>query len=291
MVDIEDWIREQLKAGYTPETIRKSLLNSGYNLDLVRKVLAEMSKTPPTEMERKGKPKIFWYLVLTVVFVGMLLLMIIFLIWEKFPIELKSYYAKMENNVPTLFIRYKADFNGTAYLVAPNGVSLDMDYLSPGEGEIKLGLSTGIGWRICTPVSGTYKLVVMKGKEKFSKGLTFRGINIKMKEFTLGSRCVPAWRDGWEEWCTISINNLTVINEGDLPTYIDSIRLTIGTKSGTIFRYGDLNPNSSMTISGATFPEYIVKGVATGTGNYTTTIELIDLCGKTVSSFSKIVSI
>ena len=43
--DIKEWIREQLKAGYSKEAIRQSLLKDGYNPNLVDEVIAENLKS------------------------------------------------------------------------------------------------------------------------------------------------------------------------------------------------------------------------------------------------------
>ncbi len=63
MVDIKNWIRDQLKAGYTPKAIKKSLAKAGHDPNLVDEVLAEAPKSPTAEeTQRKKKPSRLWYL-------------------------------------------------------------------------------------------------------------------------------------------------------------------------------------------------------------------------------------
>lgn len=62
MPEIEDWIEEQLDAGYTAEEIKKSLVDSGYNPNLVDKVLkrrTESSTSVPRGVRRTSLILIF----------------------------------------------------------------------------------------------------------------------------------------------------------------------------------------------------------------------------------------
>ena len=55
MPDIKEWVREQLKAGYSKEAIRQSLLKGGYNPKLLDEVLTETLIKQETNVKLMAK--------------------------------------------------------------------------------------------------------------------------------------------------------------------------------------------------------------------------------------------
>jgi hypothetical protein len=176
---------------------------------------------------------------------------------------------------PALRLRFTIyEYIADLYLSNPDGVLTDSKSVMVGVNEITLCLA-GYGE---TPDAGQYTLIVkdalrnIVAKEEFY----FEGAEATISNVEL------TW-DYSETFEFYSLERISFIvsNNGDLPAYINEARIAIGDKVVTIHLYKKVLPGETKTIEEPLIPSKITSG------DKVFTLELKDITGKVVGSYSR----
>ena len=152
---------------------------------------------------------------------------------------LQEYKVVIEDGVPSLYIKFKSTKNVEISLIGPDGEEKDVEYVSPEETGAYLTMS---GYHE-TPLPGTYRLVVTIWKTKvFEEEFSFKGYDVR----------VLSVKPVVEETFLKSLN-ITLINSGDLPTFIKDGILYLDSKTETIPFFYDPVPVGKISHLVSTF--------------------------------------
>jgi len=134
---------------------------------------------------------------------------------------LHEYRVVVKDSVPSLYVSFETSKNVKISLIGPDGEEKSFEYVTPEEKGVYLSMS-GFGE---TPLSGTYRLVVslVLGAKVFEEEFSFKGYDVS----------VVSVKPVVEEFILKSLN-ITLVNSGDLPTFIKDGILYLDGKTETI---------------------------------------------------------
>jgi len=152
---------------------------------------------------------------------------------------LTSWNTTVYHAVPCLYVTFRTKATVMLKLIGPDGAGKDSKIVSPEESGAYLYIAG-----FCeTPSVGTYKLVVSTlFGTVFERNLTFNGYSVEVKSSKV--------RKSWNDFSQGTINGVELIisNNGDMPTYLKEIRLSIAGREDTAYAdkwlvVGEVNVN------------------------------------------------
>lgn len=192
---------------------------------------------------------------------------------EPVAFELKKWEVIDDNGVAALQISFSATEDLTFVLTDPAGLEVGFEYAQLGVTGARLWMA-GYGE---TPPAGEYTLLV-KRYDEFVDSIAF--------DFEGASLEVIDVETSWEyfeflDYYTLDELTVVVVNHGDLPAYIDRVRLKLDGEAETLYIFnGAVLPGKELMLT----PWVYISGIPAG--KHGLTLKIKDSAGETIASYS-----
>jgi hypothetical protein len=191
--------------------------------------------------------------------------------------ELKGWEVVDDGGVASLQISFSATNDLELLLTDPAGVEVDWDYTEFGVTGARLRLA-GYGE---TPPAGRYTLLVKRFLDELVDSVTFDFEGARLEVIDVDTFWEYYEYEFIDDYYSLEVIDISVINHGDLPAYIDEVELRLDGEIDRLYFFdGVLLPGQQETFTESTFLYDIEPG------EYELRLKLEDSAGQTLATYS-----